>query len=240
MQNEKIAREFAAYYNLFSKYREDYRIEDILAGQEDVATVSGRAKNTEFDERLSLVGLMLDSLCGGMRAVNQRTQVMVGLRDILRQVKALAAEEGADSAEELAKCVVERQSKLEMQVAAGTITKAKRGQEEAVIAELSELARVCAGDGFAAVEARYGQMVASIAPETQKIDSKLVNAFALIQGAFGDKQELLVFTTELTSRVDSAKYIAQYVGASHNDHSENMILSTRQRDSRCRVEDLGL
>ena len=181
MQNEKIAREFAAYYNLFSKYREDYRIEDILAGQEDVATVSGRAKNTEFDERLSLVGLMLDSLCGGMRAVNQRTQVMVGLRDILSQVKA-----------------------------------------------------------FAAVEARYGQMVASIAPETQKIDSKLVNAFALIQGAFGDKQELLVFTTELTSRVDSAKYIAQYVSASYYDHSENMILSTRQRDSRRRVEDLGL
>ena len=240
VQNEKIAREFAAYYNLFSKYREDYRIEDILAGQEDVATVSGRAKNTEFDERLSLVGLMLDSLCGGMRAVNQRTQVMVGLRDILSQVKALAAEEDADSAEELAKCVVERQSKLEMQVAAGTITKAKRGQEEAVIAELSELARVCAADGFAAVEARYGQMVASIAPETQEIESKLVNAFAFIQGAFGDKQELLVFTTELTSRVDSAKYIAQYVGASHNDHSENMILSTRQRDSRCRVEDLGL
>ena len=145
--------------------------------------MSGRAKNDEFDERLSRVGLMLDSLSGGMRAVNQRTQVMVGLRDILRQVKALAAEEGADSAEELAKCVVERQSKLEMQVAAGTITKAKRGQEEVVIAELSELARVCAVDGFAAVEARYGQMVASIAPETQEIESKNVwGYYAKMQG----------------------------------------------------------
>ena len=240
VQNEKIAREFAAYYDLFNKYREDYRIEEILNGQEDVAKVSERAKNAEFDERLSLVGLMLDSLCGGMRAVNQDTQVMVSLRDVLREVKAQAAEEGTDSAEALAKCVIERQSRLEMQVAAGTITKAKRTQEEEVISQLGELARVCSAEGFGAVEALYGQMVGAIAPKTQEIESRLVNAFAFLQGAFGDKQEMLVFTTELTSRVDSAKYIAQYGSASYYEHNENMILSTRQRDLRRRIEDLDL
>ena len=49
-----------------------------------------------------------------------------------------------------------------------------------------------------------------------------------------------MFTTELTSRVDSAKYIAQYGSVSYYEHNENMILSTRQRDLRRRVEDLGL
>ena len=95
VQNETIAREFAAYYDLFNKYRDDYRIDDVLAGA-DAADVIERASQAEFDERLSVVGLLLDAVCGEMDAVMEKTDVLVALRDDLRAVKA-AVEEGETS-----------------------------------------------------------------------------------------------------------------------------------------------
>ena len=76
VQNEAIAREFAAYYDLFNKYRDDYRIDEILAGG-DVAGIIERATEAEFDERLSLVGLLLDAVCGDMADIVAETDVLV-------------------------------------------------------------------------------------------------------------------------------------------------------------------
>ncbi len=64
VQDPKIAGEFAAYHELFNKYRDDYRIEAILEGAAPDEVVQ-RAKDAEFDERLSLLGLLLDALGSG-------------------------------------------------------------------------------------------------------------------------------------------------------------------------------
>ncbi len=240
VQNEKIAREFATYYELFNKYRDDYRIDDILAGADDVSAVIERAQGAEFDERLSLIGLMLDSLCGSMRAINQKTALLVELRDVLRDAKACVVDSGANAAADLKSRARTLQSQLEMQVAAGTITKAKRERMEQVVAELACMARVAESGGFSAVEKAFAVLVGEISPIMQAIESQLANAFAFIEDAFGDKQEMLVFVTELTSRTDSARYIAQYGSDSYYRHNENMILSERQRELRHRVEELDL
>ncbi|MEG0016423.1 MAG: ATPase, partial [Gordonibacter sp.] len=69
---------------------------------------------------------------------------------------------------------------------------------------------------------------------------RLACAFAFVEAAFGDRQEMVVFTTELTSRTVSARYIAQYGSESYFAHNADMILSERQRDLRRRVEDLNI
>ena len=60
LQDEKIARDFADYYELYNKYKNVYRIPEILEGKipEDSLSI----KNAPFDEKLSLLGLLLDSL----------------------------------------------------------------------------------------------------------------------------------------------------------------------------------
>ena len=68
LQNGKIAKSFAAYYELFNKYRSDYQVEQILAG--DVSDeIKERAKAAGFDERLSLIGLLLDAVTAQVRQV---------------------------------------------------------------------------------------------------------------------------------------------------------------------------
>ncbi len=67
LQDEKIARDFAIYYDLYQKYKSDYQVREILAGTADPSLVK-RARNAKFDERYSLLGLLLDGL--GQDAAN--------------------------------------------------------------------------------------------------------------------------------------------------------------------------
>ena len=59
VQNPMIAKNFAIYYDLFKKYQSDYQVDQILAGKA-TEEIKDRAKNAKFDERLALLGLILD------------------------------------------------------------------------------------------------------------------------------------------------------------------------------------
>ena len=61
IQHQKIAEDFSAYLDLYYKYRDDYGVEDILAGQAKPAAFA-RLLQAPFDEKLSLVSLILSGL----------------------------------------------------------------------------------------------------------------------------------------------------------------------------------
>ena len=56
-----VAEDFYAYYELYRKYEDDYKIGDILRGKAE-PIVFERLMNAGFDERLSVVNLLLDAL----------------------------------------------------------------------------------------------------------------------------------------------------------------------------------
>ena len=64
LQDKKVSKSFAAYYDLFNKYKSDYQVDDILNGKAS-EKIKERAKSAKFDERLSLLGLMLDRVGNG-------------------------------------------------------------------------------------------------------------------------------------------------------------------------------
>ena len=78
LQNRQIAKDFAVYYDLFNKYRDDYQIEAILAGKSSAETKE-RAKVAKFDERLSLLGLLLDAATAELRAALQTEDTLDAL-----------------------------------------------------------------------------------------------------------------------------------------------------------------
>ena len=97
IRNEKIAKEFAAYYDLYNKYKRDYRIDQILAGSAP-ESAGARAAKAPFDERLSLVGMLLDKIQSEMREVIETADYLKELTISLKAVKALLEREaGAGS-----------------------------------------------------------------------------------------------------------------------------------------------
>ncbi len=66
VQDPDIATDFATYYELYNKYRKTYNVPDILKGKfYDSADADARAlrlSEAPFDEKLSILGLLIDSL----------------------------------------------------------------------------------------------------------------------------------------------------------------------------------
>jgi len=60
LQDEEIAGDFSNYYELYNKYKNIYRIDEILDGEIPESTAV--LKDAPFDEKLSLLGLLLERL----------------------------------------------------------------------------------------------------------------------------------------------------------------------------------
>ena len=72
LQHPVIARDFANYLELYYRYRKEYGVSRILAGDipEDIR---GRIRYAPFDERLQIIALLHSSLGGSFRQVRQTT-----------------------------------------------------------------------------------------------------------------------------------------------------------------------
>lgn len=68
LQDPRIAKDFAVYYDLFNKYRSDYEVEKIVDGTVSESIVL-RAQRAAMDERLSLLGLIFDCVTDKLKAV---------------------------------------------------------------------------------------------------------------------------------------------------------------------------
>lgn len=73
IRNHDAAQDMSAYYDLYRKYEDDYRIEEILKGQAP-AEVYARLMHAEFDEKLSVVNLLLDGLMKMFERVDMTKQ----------------------------------------------------------------------------------------------------------------------------------------------------------------------
>ena len=58
LRHERVVREFTAYYDLYRKYQNDYKAEEILTGIVS-EQVKDKARKADFDERLSLMGMLM-------------------------------------------------------------------------------------------------------------------------------------------------------------------------------------
>lgn len=68
IQFPKIAKDFANYLELYYKYQDDYQVEKILEGVVSPG-IYGKLGRAAFDERISVVGLLLSGLNGHFREV---------------------------------------------------------------------------------------------------------------------------------------------------------------------------
>ena len=88
LRNEKVVKEFTAYYDLYNKYKKDYRIEEILSGKPSVHAIA-RAREAAFDERLSLLGMLLDRVKADMREVMEEAAFLSDLKNPLKGIGAM-------------------------------------------------------------------------------------------------------------------------------------------------------
>lgn len=84
LQHPKIAKDFANYLELYDKYQNEYQVDEILAGVIKESLCDKLAK-AAFDEKLSIVGLLLSKLGSQFGQVLGREEMMGRLMSILKR-----------------------------------------------------------------------------------------------------------------------------------------------------------
>lgn len=236
LQNETVAKEFAVYYDLYNKYRSDYQVEDILAGCAS-ETIYQRAKDAAFDERLSLLGLLLDTVNGEMRnAVEAENAILENLR-ILKQVKAELADPNSNYVTCLHQHLDEEAQVLKSGMRANSIDYEKRFALQYVIDFLENQLENCGRSGslsnvdaFKKIKAKYDAEVADHKENIARVKEQLKHLFSFADEVFGDEQEMLILVTELTVRYYCAKFITKFGCDEYFKHNQNLMFYERKKE----------
>lgn len=245
IRNDRVVKEFTAYYDLYNKYKKDYHIEEILKGNASPQNVL-RAKEAAFDERLSLLGMLLDRVQTDIKEVMEQTEYLTELRTPLKGIKAAAENADAEKiASQLEMQAEGRRRLIDTKQAAGALSDAERRKHKRILAFLEESRKeLNAGDAstgedaFALVKAKYDKELAALKTRTGEVGGELHALFTFAEEAFGSGNEMLILVTELTVNVQSAQFIATFGSEDYSRHNSELMLSERSEDIKAQILEL--
>ncbi len=244
LQNRKIAKDFAVYYDLFNKYRSDYQVDKILAGKAD-ESIQDRARNAKFDERLSLLGLLLDGVTEHLRSVCAVEAVQTQLLEALRAVRTELAKPGAEASRLLEEQIKSRRAALAAGRRASSMSREDQLTLESVCAVLEEeramLVKERPEDGkaaFALLKKDFDQRMAGLHKSAGDAGKKLSNLFRFCGEVFPDGQELLILVTELTLNPHCARFIGRYGCKEYYERNKELLFYERQQEIIRKMEDI--
>jgi len=245
LQDRRIAKDFAIYYDLFNKYRSDYRISRILAGNpgEDVLF---RARRAPLDERLSFLGLLFDAVTAELKAVCETEDLLDLLLPVLKEIKEEIAQGSRDAAGILEEHMAAGQDRLERGRAASSLSPRSQRSLQRMLVHLEQyraevISSGKAGDpeqAFALIRAAFGAEVAALKKQAAEGSRSLNNAFSFCEQAFEGENEILIFVTELTVNYDTARFIGHYGCDKYYLHNKELQFAERQAELTRRVEQL--
>lgn len=234
LQHPKIAKDFANYLTLYEKYQNDYQVEEILSGiiKESLCDQAAKAS---FDEKLSLVGLLLSKLGSTFRELSEKEEVTARLMEGLRSIKdgklsdliartqsqweLLKRQELLTRKEDLLYrrlfAALERYQNLLLQWESGCRQSGSSPDAKAGWEFLREQFAKDS-DAFEACFSQAGQM--------------LEHGFDFMEAAFGDSQEMVIFVTELNTNFYCAKFLQEYDCERYYQYNKRLLFDDTEQE----------
>lgn len=229
LQDEDVALDFGAYYELFRKYEDDYKVVDILDGWADAA-IEKRASEARFDERVALVGLLLDAMLRRVRdAVELEEALRLVRKDLLDAKPQLEGDEPAVTLRAHIESVAKSdgvRDRLKNQICDGDVLKAERLRIlNAVLSSVEGDASTC---GFKAAKSTFNGECKRQVELAKRAIASLDNSFMFLDVAFGeDSQEVLIYLTKLSVNPTAARLVGEYGSAEFMRHNKGLLFEER-------------
>lgn len=238
LQKRSVARAFASYYHLYQTFGKDYEIAEILNGsirKERYNDILKMAGNSRCDERLTVVGLLVDGLNEKLSVYEKMDQKTVLLYEMLLQFKASL--KGQDALACLHDFWREKQKSLQvkeekelisgkdalleheildqLEVYERKIKEAHLFSEEKVLEQLNEL---------------FEQEVTLRKIQQEELQAYLSRAFSFVEDAYGTGQEMLLLITTLSRNLRAMRYIGAHGCESFFVHSKELLLVKKEKE----------
>ena len=241
LQNESIVKEFVLYYDLYNKYKSDYKVEELLSGIISDNAVE-KAKNAAFDERLSLLGMLLDKVKTEMKEVVLTSDFLQGLMPYLKAVKA-----SDDVIKMLDTQIEARRKNIDSMEKANSLSKNEKRKQKRIIAFMQtakdELLRAVPADNeaaFAVIKNKFDGQVADMKGEVARVSEGVHNLFEFAGKAFDEGNEMLILVTELTVGEMTSRYISMFGCEDYHKYNKLLMVSDRQSEMKHSIAKLDL
>ena len=235
LQDPEIAEDFATYYELYHKYRDLYRIPEILQGKYPENTT---LQNAPFDEKLSIIGLLIDSLNQQFHryavdlGVQKQLYAQLGIvRDLLK------SREDAQVSGLLTGQKKQLEEELKRSMAAKLLSRQEEAVRRKVLGALSELIQKLTLQGtgdtaqdYELVRAWFKAREDRRSQEIGRTGDALTNSFGFLAGTFGEGQELVIFLSELTAGYYSLKFVSECGNDAYYQYNSLLLLKDRRQE----------
>ncbi|MDD3186438.1 MAG: AAA family ATPase [Anaerostipes sp.] len=224
IQYWKISKDFANYLELYKRYEEDYQVANILKG-EYTDTMLERLKYAAFDEKLSVISLLMSKLGEGFQRYKDIDEFVTLLHKNLgllgenqsfeTTIATLRQEyESKKSGEQLSK----KEDKLYQNVLHTLEVYKQRVQEE----------HIHQNEMFDHVRIWFAKEVEERENLIEKMQKQLTCAFEFMEDAFGASQEMTIFVTELNTNYYSVKFINENGCDKYYQYNKGLLFDERE------------
>lgn len=238
LQYKKTAKDFASYYELYKKYKTEYRINEILNGTEKIEAFT-KLQEANFDEKLSVISLFLGKLTEMFKKVDFVDRFVNDLFEKLTEIKEqLLSEESVEKADTILLQYV--QKKEEERVAkkkSGLL--GKEAEKVALFVEkllydyvyrLKEKGILQKEEAMDVIREEFQKEIEKRESIVEQAKEQLKISFDFMEENFGQSQEMVIFLTELTANYYSMNYIREYGSEEYYRYHKDLLLSERKEE----------
>ena len=236
LPHENISSAFAAYYELYKKYKSDYQISNILDGRAG-DEIKKRAQRAAFDEKYSLLGLLLEAVRSDAKNILRDESIHTQALDILKTVR----DSGGDAKALIEAQIAETAGKCKKLRAANSLSGESELYFKMLSALLTNYKRAAENGGFDAVKQAFDENITAFKEKLDCVKRHFTNMFDFCEDVFGTgSRELLILVTELAADTVTAKYIAAFGCAEYHRHDKALMFYERKNEIMEEINKLGL
>lgn len=226
LHHEEVAEDVEAYYLLYKKYQDNYGIMDILDGKVNTKTYQ-RLAMADFDERVSVVNLLLDGL---FKLFDQYTLEKyytdtwyAFLKEYRNNIDTISYQDLLNQ-----KLVLFEQNKK-----TDILTKDQLHHQRYLLEQLS---KVNIPTGLSSLEAfniakepfdRQREILETA--ETKALNS-INHALQFMEDAFSKGQEMVIFITNLSLSSNAALFLSEHEIPVYENHKQALLIGTRKAE----------
>lgn len=244
LQSAEISKSFHIYYDLYNKYKSDYQIDDIVAGKESEEIVR-RASDAQFDERLTLVSLILERIRKDLCKTVDEQENLLKILEILKNNKPELSKSGTAAHKCLQKVIKQLSSNYQKRVNTGAVMQTEKRSFMLLKSGLESIAEEVekipdSSDSFAVIKEMYNKQLSKMKKDVATVKDMLENGFSFMEKAFSQGNELLVFVTELTTNTYCSKFISKFGCDSYYKYNKSLLIHERNLEIDRIIDSLNL
>ena len=241
IQSQNISKDFAIYYELYNKYKSKYQINDILSGYW-TDTLQKQAKAARFDERMSLVNILVDNVSEDIRQNNHRQKVLKQVTGDLSDIRKQSVA-GRSCRPVLSAQITRNREWYLTEQEKGLLTTAQKNlyydQLEFLVSYEKQLVSNDSSD-FTVLETLFHKDTALFKQDVLRIQDKLQQLFRFLEETYGNENEILIAVSSLTGNKDCVTFINQFGCDAYFAHNKDLLYFERQQDLEQKIETIGL